>query len=324
MDTTVPSASPAKEQVWEDYVPPWWVPRGEPVLSAPEASQVMGVADQAMCDLCQRALEDPDLELPQLPQVAQQLLLMLHDDNADLRRAAEIAGRDPALTSEVLRLVNSVAYRGDNQILGLEQAFVRLGRRAVRALVLSSSVKSLAIRTGGAKQTLGEELWRRSIASAVVTASLAPHCDLPEEDLFLVGLLHDIGWLAVLKVTHGFQATSRRKVPREVFDALGTRWHEPLGRRLAEAWELPDPLPEVIGSHHATPGADNPVATYRHLVALADVVCAMLEYAPYVPYDFFGLPCVRELGLAENVETCALLSDWPLLIAERIEPAFTV
>lgn len=317
-----PQAQPAAPHAdtWDADEPPWWLPRGTPVLTPPSLSPDHQLVDRVLYDECVRALDDPNLELPHLPQVAQQLLLMLHGDDADLRQAADVAARDPALASLVLRRANSVAYHRGVEVRALDAAFVRLGRRAVRGLVLASSLKDVAIRTGGAQRTLGEELWRRSLASAVIVSRLAPRCGLDPDDGFLLGLLHDLGMLGLLKIAHSFQQQGRGRVTRATYDTLAERWHEHLGLRLALAWNLPEPLPEIIGSHHRRPDADDALAQQRHAVQIADAASALLEYAPYVPYDFFNLPAALALNLTDEPATHAELADWPDLIAERMEP----
>ena len=297
----------------------WWVPRGEPTIVRQKPRADAYVRERRLYDQCVRALDNANVELPQLPQVSQQLLMMLAGEGPDLRRAAEVAERDPALTAGVLRLVNSAAYRRVVEVRQLDQAFARLGQRALRSFLLASTVKQVAIRIGGPQRTLGEELWRRSLASGAILADLADRHGLPEDDAFLAGLLHDIGMLAVLKVVHDFERSAGQKVSRELFDALSHEWHEHMGLRLADAWGLPDPLPAICGNHHRDPAEDDPLATCRDLIALADAICALLEFAPYVPYGLFNLPCARRLGLADDGETRAWLADLPDVLTERVQ-----
>ncbi|MGD8451715.1 MAG: HDOD domain-containing protein [Phycisphaerae bacterium] len=312
-----PTVAVAVEPDVPDGPPGWWVPRGPPVLAPPTPAGVR--VARTLYDRCARAVDDPTLELPQLPHVGQQLLAMLHAEDVSFPEAAELAGQDPALAADLLRVVNSVAYRGINEIRRLDLALARLGRRAAHSLVLTASVKRIAIRLGGAHRTLGEQLWRRSVASAVVAGVLGTQRNVPEEEAFLIGLLHDIGLLAVLKIVHDFQQSEGRPVSRAAFDALGARWHEHLGLRLADAWNLPDPLPELLGNHHHLPGDADPLAGQRLLLQVTDVVCSLLEYAPYVPYDFFNLDCVQRFGLTDTRATRALLTDLPEQIAGRLE-----
>ena len=298
---------------------PWWRPHGTPTLTPPGQVLSAQTMDRQLYDRCVRTLDDPNVELPRLSTVGRQVLARLCGPNSDLREAAEVAGRDPALAAEVLRVVNSVAYRGVTEIRRLDLAFARVGQRAMRSLLLTSMTRQVAINVGAAQRTVGEELWRRSLASGIIMGHLGPRYGLSEEEAFLVGLLHDIGMLAILKVVHDFQADRRYKVSRTLFDYLCQQWHEHIGLRLAESWSLPDPVPEIAGSHHRESAADDPLKTCRLLVTFADVTCAMLEYAPYVPYDFFNLPCVQQLGLKDEAQTHELLAPLPEMLKEQME-----
>lgn len=93
--------------------------------------------------------------------------------------------------------------------------------------------------------------------------------------------------------------------------------HEELGRRLAREWNLTDPLGAVIGDHHRTVPASDPIGTYQNLVQFADVVCALLEYTTYIPYDFLALPCVQNLGYRDDDPTRAWLATLPATVAEK-------
>ena len=318
--TTAVLEPPADDQpAWEMEGPPWWIPPDEATPTTPRADANHEPVDEDLHRQLVGTLDDANLELPRLSEVTQQLLLMLHDEDVDLKRVAEVAGRDPALTATVLRLANSVAYRGVCHVRQLDQALVRLGRRTTRSLVLTQSVKGTAIQTGGPERTLGEELWRRSLGSAIVLSHLADHCKLAEDEAFLVGLLHDVGMLGVLKVVHGFTQSTGRGVPRSIFDALCGEWHEHLGLRLADAWNLPDPLPELVGKHHQDPADDDPLKTYRLLIMLADAACPMIGCAPPQSRDFLNLPCVRRLGLGDDEETYCLLAPLPRLVSEQVD-----
>jgi HD-like signal output (HDOD) protein len=140
-----------------------------------------------------------------------------------------------------------------------------------------------------------------------------------EDEAFLVGLLHDVGILAILRIAHDYQSTHGRKVPRELFEHITWEWHGHIGVRLAEAWNLPAPLPDLIGQHHADPEEDDSLRQYRWLIQLADACCDMLGYGTYEPYDLFQLPCGRGLGLTRDPATLAKLNQLPARIEERLQ-----
>ncbi|HMQ17339.1 MAG TPA: HDOD domain-containing protein [Phycisphaerae bacterium] len=310
----------AEQALEQDFPQPelaWWIPdpsRLEPPL--PQAKQQ--AVDRALYDQLTKALDDQNLDLPRMPHVAQRALLALRDENVNYPELAELIGQDPVLSAEILRVANSVLFRAVREVTQLEQAFTRLGQRHVRSCILGVSFKGITIRIGGAERSIGEELWRRSMVAGVVLRQFAPRFGLPEEEAFLVGLLHDIGMLVVLKVTHEYQQLHGRPVPRSLFDQVADEWHQHVGLRLAEAWNLPDPLPELIGTHHSQVREGDPRRTYRLLIQLADVACEMLGYSPYQAHDFFSLPCVTQLNLKNDADTRRLLSEIPRLLPDLV------
>lgn len=296
----------------------WWIPRPPPDWTQPDPEETPEMHNR-MFRALGAIVDDPNVDLPRLPHVTDRALVMLRGDEASYRELARLIGEDPALTAQVLRVANSVMYGGATEIRTLEAAFARLGQRTLRALILSASLRSLSIRLGGSKRTLGEGIWRRALASGVIAERMGRRCGMNEADAFLMGLLHDIGLYVVLTITHKYTQDTGRKVPRAVFDRLATEWHEHAGLRLARTWNLPEPLPDIVARHHKMPSEDDPLRKERLLVMFTDVCCSLLGYAPYHPYDFFQTPCVRLLGLTDCPQDRDFLATLPQEIESRIE-----
>jgi putative nucleotidyltransferase with HDIG domain len=93
------------------------------------------------------------------------------------------------------------------------------------------------------------EVWRQSQSAAQIARAIAPSLGMDPERAFLIGLLHDIGKVALLET-----------VRREVRDKIEIRpcllgrvfflQHERAGQRIAAAWKLPEELASVAGGHH--------------------------------------------------------------------------
>jgi hypothetical protein len=130
-------------------------------------------------------------------------------------------------------------------------------------------------------------------------------------------LLHDIGKLAIMRVLDDYRRTHGGQPSPRLFDWLSDEYHEEFGLRLARAWNLQQPLPDLIGSHHQPTTQKNQLGRYRHLIQFADVVGAMTRYTPYVPYDFFNLPCVQELNIENTPDRRRWLLSLPALIVEE-------
>ncbi len=311
-----PPDSAADEAQLDLESPGWWLPPEPRVLAPPPADGPLDPCEAQIAAVLQRLLSGDELDLPVLSTIAQRALLKLRSNDVDYDDLAELVGEDPALAAGILRVVNSTAYARMFRIDRLRVALARLGCATVRGIILAASLKGVAIRTGGAQRTLGEELWQRAIVSAVLLSELSRRYGLSDGEAFLVGLLHDLGDLAIVRVLHG-ERSAGATVSRATFKRLSGEWHEALGAHLARVWRLNAPLPELIGDHHRAPAADDPLSLYRSLVQLSDAVCSLLGYGEHVPYDFFALPCVRGLGIGDTAETRNWLANLPALIYER-------
>ncbi len=321
-----PIAQPPDEPILRlsPTVPPqptqerWWEPREgmTPVLvapAAPDASIHLKLFNQLT-----RALDDPALKLPQAPAVVQRALNMLRQPDVAYKTLADTVYQDAALTADVLRIANSVAYRGFSEVRRLDQAFSRLGQRELRRILLAIAVRTTSGGIPAEYRELGRELWRCALASAILMEHLAPRYGIAPNDAFLAGLLHDIGSLGLLRIVADFAETRGQTIPRPVFDRLVDKFHERLGLRIADVWELPPPLPELAGNHHHDLPDDEPLGELRSLVQFSDAACAALEYRHYVPYDLLRMKCAKRLKLTDTPETHELLRGLPVVLSERM------
>lgn len=277
--------------------------------------------DRALYDRLVHVVDDPELELPRVPQIVHRAMVMLDDENVDYQKLARLTEQDPALAAEILRVANSLTFRGISNVSRLDIAFTRLGCRTLRSVVVGASMRDFAIRTGGDERSVGEELWRRALAGSATAALIARRVGLPEDELSLAGLLHDVGALGMLRVLYDYQRTHDARIGRALFDRLVREWHEHLGLRLAESWNLPAPLPDLIGAHHSMPSADDPYRSERLIVMASDAICAKLGYGGTATDDLFDLEAFIALGIDPTADTCAWLEGLPAVIRQRIPRA---
>ena len=211
--------------------------------------------------------------LPSMPSVAMEVLELAQSDDADLGSLGKVIERDPALTTKVLRTVNSSFYARSKSVSTLSQAVVILGMQSVKTLVLGFSLTGAL--AGGAAGAFDHMLyWRRSIYSATAARTIAKKLKLLQtEEIFLAALLADIGMLAMAETlgneygqlcsscdSHGSLAALER-------EKLGAD-HTEVGRWLCQQWKLPASLAGPIGAHH-DPSAEPDTNIQR----VASVVC---------------------------------------------------
>src|SRR5688500_11331798 len=135
-------------------------------------------------------------DLATLPQVALKLCQMSTHEDSTLEEIEAVLRLDPLLVSRLLHLVNSAYYGLSQPVHDLKKAFLILGTRALRNLVLVDALKGyfLQKRTGG--HVDHTQLWLHCVAVGVGAKLISRRLlGKAGEDAFLAGLLHDLGLL---------------------------------------------------------------------------------------------------------------------------------
>jgi putative nucleotidyltransferase with HDIG domain len=221
-------------------------------------------------------------ELPAMPHVFAGILSALGSPDYDPSELADRIAQDPSTTSTLLKVANSVLYRGVNEISTVKEAVGRLGWRSIRSIVIASATRTLFPQGEVAFDRLGHPLWRHAKDCAVIARRLARELALGDpEEAFAGGILHDIGKLAVLlkdmdAYREVLKLQERDRVPscRAEEEVLGFT-HTRVGALLLRKWNLPESLRLCVENHHAPdPG---PGVSPAGVVAVADHYAHALE-----------------------------------------------
>ena len=151
--------------------------------------------------------------LPTLPAVAARLLQLTADDHAKTQEVIELVASDPALTAKIISRCTSADKGVRRDVITIDKAVKLLGFSAVRNTVLSLKVLEVFDPRGsmGLPQDDNEPepfdrsgLWTHALAVGILAELIAKahpgHPDLPTDQAFVCGLLHDIGKLALDQV----------------------------------------------------------------------------------------------------------------------------
>ena len=223
---------------------------------------------RAIADLTERIgnlFASPSYQPPVLPSVAVELLDVARYPDIDLKRIAQLIARDPMLAGQVMRRVQSPYYAGRVPIHDLNQAIFRLGLINIRDIVLEAALNMRVFTTPHYVHAL-ERVRRHSVATAHIGRLLAPVTNQDPHQLFLLGLLHDIGIAAALITIDDMFENRERPAINHIWPAIETI-HESAGTLVARIWDLPTELANVIGGHHhyQTAGGNNPMVATLHI-----------------------------------------------------------
>jgi HD-like signal output (HDOD) protein len=203
-----------------------------------------------------QSLIGPDLELVSLPEIFYQIEAVINNPRSSAFHIAEVISKDPSLSAKLLRIVNSAFYGFPKQVDTISRAVAIVGSDQLQLLTLGTSVIALFRDIPSTLMNVGW-FWKHSLSCGIAARLIASYKNFPNiEQLFISGLLHDLGKLIIFKnhpreaavaLNQAGQSGSFHYLMEQTF--LGFD-HLQVGSALAEKWKLPLSLQQAIGSHH--------------------------------------------------------------------------
>ncbi|MEO0603114.1 MAG: HDOD domain-containing protein, partial [Myxococcota bacterium] len=214
--------------------------------------------------------------LGSFPAAYQQLTRVLADPNANAERIAAAIRVDPALTARLIGFVNASHLTGSRRVDSVSHAAMLVGRRQLRDVATASAVVHLF---RGIPEHLVDmhAFWRHSLAVGLAASQLGRAAAHQTGQLFVPGLLHDMGALLLFLVKPDDSRqvlieTENRGVEARVVEkqVLGID-HTEVGAKLLQTWGLPDVAIAAARYHHEPSLAPEELRLAADFVHLADV-----------------------------------------------------
>ncbi len=194
-------------------------------------------------------------DLPSPPQAALLILRACSQDDVSSTALSALAEKDPVLTAELLRIVNTPFFGLSRKVQSLSHAVTILGQRTLRNLVLCLSVRD-AVGKDAIPGLDTSAYWEDSLRRAVSAKLLAPQLKQNPDDCFTAGLLQDFGLLVLFYLRpemamywdelRSLDPEARLEAEQQYFGHS----HTDVITLLADAWDLPEELGQVLGTHH--------------------------------------------------------------------------
>ncbi len=194
-------------------------------------------------------------QIPPLPASIERVLSAMRDPSISAQHITEMIYHDVAMSSKILRVVNSSYYGYRGKIVSITHAIVILGFNAVRNLILGLSMYPLLERVGHNIDV--RPFWLHCIAVASASKVIAEREGQENrEEFFTYGLLHDVGKLVMLALAPDLflslvrEAKQKEKSFYQVEKERVEFPHTSLGYELFMYWKMPEEVLEVVGFHH--------------------------------------------------------------------------
>ena len=176
-------------------------------------------------------------------------------DEIEIEPLSRLITMNPALTAQMLGVVNSAFFGFRRTIKTISEAVVAMGMDRLRSLVLCFAVKEALSQ----KEIPGfdaDPFWEDSVRRGVAAQQLGYLVNGPVEESFTAGMLQDMGLLVLFAMEPDKidrWPLLRANLPlkrREMEEALFHTTHDSVGGLLAKQWNLPKSYITAISSHH--------------------------------------------------------------------------
>jgi putative nucleotidyltransferase with HDIG domain len=248
--------------------------------------------------------------IPTIPTVYCEIVEKLRDDSVSIEEIGALIVKDPGITAQLLKLVNSAFFGLCREVSSPSEAVAYLGIETMKALVLGVH----AFGSFDGRKLPGfslESLWSHSLEVGAVARRIMELEGVSRnsaEESFVAGMLHDIGKLVLAvnlpedyKKTLAISTAERIAVCDAEEQVFGAN-HADVGGFILSLWGLPARVVEAITYHHNP--ESSATTAMAPLVAVHVADCAVNLRASLHNESTVREPRVEflnSLGLQDNV-----------------------
>lgn len=256
------------------------------------------LAEKVQEDLI-RAIDNDELVLPTLPEVALKVREAAEDPDVSIPGLSKVIGNDAALTARIIKVVNSPLLRTNKEITDLQMAISRLGINYTCNLATGLAMEQMFQATSDVVDRKMREVWNKSTEIAGICHVLCRHYTrLAPDQATLAGLVHQIGVLPILTYAEDHYELLADSIS---LNHVIERIHPIIGDRILKAWEFPAPIAQ-IPSQYLDFSRNSPKVDYVDIVQVATLQSYLGSEHPYTQLDWSQIPAFAKLGLDPQVD----------------------
>jgi HD-like signal output (HDOD) protein len=240
------------------------------------------------------AINNDQLILPTLPEVALKVREVADDPDATIEKLTSVIGNDAALSARIVRVANSPLLRANRAIEDLRTALMRLGIQYTCNIATGLAMEQMFQATSDLVDMRMREVWSRSSEVAGISHVLCRHYTrLRPDQATLAGLVHKIGVLPILTYAEDHPALLKDSF---TLDAVIDELHAPLGDIILKTWGFPDELAH-IPTQHINFSRESPKADYGDIVTVAMLQSYLGTDSAMAKIDCSKVKAFERLGL---------------------------
>ncbi|GMO41585.1 MAG: ATP-binding protein [Termitinemataceae bacterium] len=230
-----------------------------------------------ICELSKAIVEQVN-SLPHFPENILYVQKLASDPKSEMSEIARKISTDPAMTADILKMVNTVHYLMSKRVDNISEAVKILGIKGIKNLLYSY----------GTQQILGndtqekKDLWEHCYRCAYYAYNLIKNFGKDKtiiDDVYIGGMLHDMGKI-VFDNTHPDLVDKmksfclEKNIPDATFEDVSAGMnHAEIGGLIAEKWNFPANLVAAIKYHHEPGTAEPEHMALAETVYFANMLC---------------------------------------------------
>jgi putative nucleotidyltransferase with HDIG domain len=229
------------------------VENGETVATL--AIPFSAVRIQKMDLLTQQIIREVE-SLPQFPDNILFLQKLISDPNSELTDIARQISTDPALTADLLKLVNSAQFMLRKRVDNIVEAVKLVGMKGLRNLLYTHGTQKIL----GNKYAEMRSMWQHAYRTAFYAYNLAKSFRRRNDildDVYVGGILHDLGQIIIASLRPDLLESIKKfckekEIPSKLLESISMGLnHAEVGALIAKKWNFPEQLVAAIRFHHS-------------------------------------------------------------------------
>jgi putative nucleotidyltransferase with HDIG domain len=217
---------------------------------------------------------------PALPAIVTKIMAVTANPDCSANDLIQVILPDQAMCATILKVANSAFFGIPREVSSLARAVVVLGHEEIKNIVIGKAIfASFPKMTKETRQRVGL-FWEHTFTCGLAAKIIGEHLHLSPSELFIAGLIHDIGKLAMFLAFPEKYPILQELSNLTLFDNISeerqsfTISHDQVGLQLAKKWLLPEQLVSAIGYHHA-PENTTTFRQYPLIIQVADILSLM-------------------------------------------------
>ena len=276
-------------------------------------AKIMIPLDQARVEnlsFLSSAIVDNVNSLPQFPENILMIQKLINDPDSQMADIARQISMDPALTADLLKIVNSAYYMLAKKVDSISEAVKMVGIRGIKNLLYSYGTQKILGDDTKEKKVLWEHCYKVAFYAYNLVKNFRKNRDLLD-DVYVGGILHDIGKIIFSSVHQELlnkikNLCDQKNFPASTFEDLAAGMnHAEIGALIAEKWNFPEDLVAAIRYHHDPLSVSDEYRDLVYAIYIANMFCSLETGA--ITFDQIEPAVLDNFGINSKKQVESLL-----------------